>query len=654
MHFCVLSCRVGIDASYTGSLTIGFTNKDPSTLAPPAAFRTVPAASATAAAGVASSSSPVCDLPDDVEMLSSRPPPESWVYSKNVCPRAKVGDELGLCVDADGAVRLYRSNAALFGYVRGMPSPPPPLMHVDPASPLWLWLELYGHTVRVALVGAIPNWSTRFPHWVVESNGQRLPQAPGDRFVRASMSGPGLMNLNGTLSRSNPNLTFDPAIDMTRSMSSALAPNPLLAPPPYSLSATPTTGSSSGLRVALPASEHSVPATALSIRPEPTSPSNPISPLPSSFAQPPAYSVSGAVPLRSNVSAQASRRQRPLSSVLLAAAPLQLPATSTNVSVTVQSAAATSASAALTTSSQLSVTSSSTASSASNQPRQQQPATGAPNARKLTVDDLLSFNFEEMLRISAASPTPGTGAQRPSVANQSAHPSSLAVSSSSNPPAIPAQAVTRSAAPPVASASPPSTSSASSTVPQAQPALQLPSSVTAVSSTATVSTASTSTSNSSSHASRSSARVSTGASGGVSSSARLDPRADPFSNAESEAQNRQPSATAVGAAAVPSRGASSQAAPVPSGATAAAGAGAQKKQQPQQPPAPAKREETPQDECIVCMEGSIETVLYPCGHMCMCSRCAADLRRKFLERNRAPLCPICRQTVKDVIRTFRS
>ena len=56
------------------------------------------------------------------------------------------------------------------------------------------------------------------------------------------------------------------------------------------------------------------------------------------------------------------------------------------------------------------------------------------------------------------------------------------------------------------------------------------------------------------------------------------------------------------------------------------------------------------NECTVCYEAPINTVLYMCGHMCMCYECA-------IKQWRAPgggQCPICRAHIKDIIRTYRS
>ena len=56
-------------------------------------------------------------------------------------------------------------------------------------------------------------------------------------------------------------------------------------------------------------------------------------------------------------------------------------------------------------------------------------------------------------------------------------------------------------------------------------------------------------------------------------------------------------------------------------------------------------------ECSVCLERPIDCVLYTCGHMCMCYECAVGLHRASIEGGS---CPICRQTIRDVIKIYRS
>ena len=57
----------------------------------------------------------------------------------------------------------------------------------------------------------------------------------------------------------------------------------------------------------------------------------------------------------------------------------------------------------------------------------------------------------------------------------------------------------------------------------------------------------------------------------------------------------------------------------------------------------------PPAECSVCLENTVNCVLYTCGHMCLCYECAGNIKASA-----KPLCPVCRSVIKDVIRTFRS
>ena len=55
-----------------------------------------------------------------------------------------------------------------------------------------------------------------------------------------------------------------------------------------------------------------------------------------------------------------------------------------------------------------------------------------------------------------------------------------------------------------------------------------------------------------------------------------------------------------------------------------------------------------QTECVICYESDVDCVLYSCGHMCMCFQCAVQ------QWSGAGECPLCRATIRDVIRTFRA
>ncbi|XP_015116963.1 protein neuralized isoform X2 [Diachasma alloeum] len=55
-------------------------------------------------------------------------------------------------------------------------------------------------------------------------------------------------------------------------------------------------------------------------------------------------------------------------------------------------------------------------------------------------------------------------------------------------------------------------------------------------------------------------------------------------------------------------------------------------------------------ECSICYERNIDSVLYMCGHMCMCYPCAIQQWRG----KGGGHCPLCRAPIRDVIRTYRS
>ncbi|XP_026115934.1 E3 ubiquitin-protein ligase NEURL1-like [Carassius auratus] len=53
------------------------------------------------------------------------------------------------------------------------------------------------------------------------------------------------------------------------------------------------------------------------------------------------------------------------------------------------------------------------------------------------------------------------------------------------------------------------------------------------------------------------------------------------------------------------------------------------------------------EECLICCERAVDSVLYACGHMCTCSVCGG----KLMEMS-SPSCPMCRSPIKDVIKIF--
>ena len=53
-------------------------------------------------------------------------------------------------------------------------------------------------------------------------------------------------------------------------------------------------------------------------------------------------------------------------------------------------------------------------------------------------------------------------------------------------------------------------------------------------------------------------------------------------------------------------------------------------------------------QCIICVERTIDSVLYQCGHMCVCNYCGLQLK---MNGNH---CPMCRAPIRDVIRAYQA
>ena len=52
-------------------------------------------------------------------------------------------------------------------------------------------------------------------------------------------------------------------------------------------------------------------------------------------------------------------------------------------------------------------------------------------------------------------------------------------------------------------------------------------------------------------------------------------------------------------------------------------------------------------QCVVCSDRTIDTVLYHCGHMCVCLQCGIHLNSEGHK------CPMCRAPIRDVIRVYQ-
>jgi len=50
------------------------------------------------------------------------------------------------------------------------------------------------------------------------------------------------------------------------------------------------------------------------------------------------------------------------------------------------------------------------------------------------------------------------------------------------------------------------------------------------------------------------------------------------------------------------------------------------------------------NKCKICFDKVIDTVILRCGHVAVCSQCGKGLK----------LCPMCRQPILELIKTFKS
>ncbi len=56
--------------------------------------------------------------------------------------------------------------------------------------------------------------------------------------------------------------------------------------------------------------------------------------------------------------------------------------------------------------------------------------------------------------------------------------------------------------------------------------------------------------------------------------------------------------------------------------------------------------------CTICLNSIADTVLYRCGHLCVCYMCGLNLQQTTSANGMK--CPICRAPVDDILRVYRS
>jgi hypothetical protein len=53
--------------------------------------------------------------------------------------------------------------------------------------------------------------------------------------------------------------------------------------------------------------------------------------------------------------------------------------------------------------------------------------------------------------------------------------------------------------------------------------------------------------------------------------------------------------------------------------------------------------------CVVCFDAPKDHAIVPCGHICVCAKCAEQLTK-----TRTPTCPVCREPIRETMKVFCS
>lgn len=59
------------------------------------------------------------------------------------------------------------------------------------------------------------------------------------------------------------------------------------------------------------------------------------------------------------------------------------------------------------------------------------------------------------------------------------------------------------------------------------------------------------------------------------------------------------------------------------------------------------------DECVVCFERVVDICFVPCGHCCVCTKCARGMDEAALNAERELTCPLCREPVELIQRMWK-
>jgi hypothetical protein len=61
------------------------------------------------------------------------------------------------------------------------------------------------------------------------------------------------------------------------------------------------------------------------------------------------------------------------------------------------------------------------------------------------------------------------------------------------------------------------------------------------------------------------------------------------------------------------------------------------------PAAPTSHPDAEETLCVVCFDAPKDHIIVPCGHQCVCARCA-----ELLTKTRTPTCPVCREPIQTM------
>lgn len=56
-----------------------------------------------------------------------------------------------------------------------------------------------------------------------------------------------------------------------------------------------------------------------------------------------------------------------------------------------------------------------------------------------------------------------------------------------------------------------------------------------------------------------------------------------------------------------------------------------------------KDEENPESMCVICLSQESDTLIFPCGHLCLCSNCSDVVKTQ------TKMCPVCRTKIQSIL-----